>query len=230
MGPLFLGHLFGKPIGLIGLIGLSLSLTPPMPAAALLSLRGGPRADARRYDRWGQALEVTFGEVMPGGEPPLRRARAAACHKPIPPCSALQPEAMRLKADCAEPLEQRCCAHQPRRRPTWTTRHPARFKKHADCRPLLQQFLPIRGRVVQPGNRAAFPHAAQLVRLTDRHSSRTATGALRRTIRPTPGMHGPRCQRQQLLSTAIGMFLARAPKVFLRGFSVCTGCELKSIQ
>ena len=130
--------------------------------------------------------------------PQLRKACAAACHKAIPPCSALQPEAMRLKADCAEPLAQRCCAHQPRRRPTWTTRHPARFKKHADCRPLLQQFLPIRGRVVQPGNRAAFPHAAQLVRLTDRHSSRTAVGALRKTIRPTPGMHGPRCQCQQL--------------------------------
>ena len=54
MGPLFLGHLVGRPIG------LSLSLTPPKPAAALLSLRGGPRADARRYDRWGQALEVTL--------------------------------------------------------------------------------------------------------------------------------------------------------------------------
>ena len=54
MGPLFLGHLFGKPLG------LGLSFTPPMPAAALLSLRGGPRADARRYDRWGQALEVTL--------------------------------------------------------------------------------------------------------------------------------------------------------------------------
>ena len=42
MGPLFprLGN--GQPIG------LSLSLTPPIAAAALLSLRGGPRADARR--------------------------------------------------------------------------------------------------------------------------------------------------------------------------------------
>jgi hypothetical protein len=27
-----------------------------------------------RYDRWGQALEVTFGEVMPGREPPLLNA------------------------------------------------------------------------------------------------------------------------------------------------------------
>ena len=25
----------------------------------------------RRYDRWSQSLEVTFGEVMTGGEPPL---------------------------------------------------------------------------------------------------------------------------------------------------------------
>ena len=24
-----------------------------------------------RYDRWSQSLEVTFGEVMTGGEPPL---------------------------------------------------------------------------------------------------------------------------------------------------------------
>ena len=54
MGPLFLGHLVGRPIG------LSLSLTPSIAAAAHLSLRGGPRADARRYDRWGQALEVTL--------------------------------------------------------------------------------------------------------------------------------------------------------------------------
>jgi hypothetical protein len=102
---------------------------------------------------------------------------------------------MRLKADCAQPLAQQCCVHQPRRRPTWTTRHPARFQKHADYRPLLQQSLSIRERVVQPGKRAAFPSAAHLVRLTDRHSSRTAAGALRRTIRPTPVMHGPRCQR-----------------------------------
>ncbi|WP_254997442.1 DUF1651 domain-containing protein [Cyanobium sp. Maggiore-St4-Cus] len=29
----------------------------------------------RRYDRWSQSLEVTFGEVMPGGEPPLLKHR-----------------------------------------------------------------------------------------------------------------------------------------------------------
>jgi hypothetical protein len=29
----------------------------------------------RRYDRWSQSLEVTFGEVMPGGEPPLLKKR-----------------------------------------------------------------------------------------------------------------------------------------------------------
>ena len=28
-----------------------------------------------RYDRWSQSLEVTFGEVMAGGEPPLLRKR-----------------------------------------------------------------------------------------------------------------------------------------------------------
>ena len=90
------------------------------------------------------------------------------------------------------------------------TRHPARFKKHADCRPLLQQSSPIRGRVVSSDT--------ELGRLNYRHSIRTALGALWRTNCPTPGMLGPRRQRQQLLSTAIGMFLASAPEVFLRGF------------
>jgi hypothetical protein len=28
-----------------------------------------------RYNRWSQSLEVTFGEVMPGGEPPLLKKR-----------------------------------------------------------------------------------------------------------------------------------------------------------
>ena len=28
-----------------------------------------------RYDRWSQKLEVTFGEVMPSGEPPLLKHR-----------------------------------------------------------------------------------------------------------------------------------------------------------
>ena len=28
-----------------------------------------------RYDRWSQSLEVTFGEVMPSGEPPLLKHR-----------------------------------------------------------------------------------------------------------------------------------------------------------
>jgi hypothetical protein len=28
-----------------------------------------------RYDRWSQSLEVTFGEVMAGGEPPLLQKR-----------------------------------------------------------------------------------------------------------------------------------------------------------
>ena len=29
----------------------------------------------RRYDRWSQSLEVTFGELMPGGEQPLLKHR-----------------------------------------------------------------------------------------------------------------------------------------------------------
>ncbi len=32
----------------------------------------------RRYDRWSQSLEVTFGEVMAGGEPPLLLAKPSA--------------------------------------------------------------------------------------------------------------------------------------------------------
>ena len=28
-----------------------------------------------RYDRWSQALKVTFGELMPSGEPPLLKHR-----------------------------------------------------------------------------------------------------------------------------------------------------------
>jgi hypothetical protein len=28
-----------------------------------------------RYERWAQSLEVTLGEVMPGGEPPLLKRR-----------------------------------------------------------------------------------------------------------------------------------------------------------
>jgi hypothetical protein len=28
-----------------------------------------------RYDRWSQSLELTFGEVMPAGEPPLLKSR-----------------------------------------------------------------------------------------------------------------------------------------------------------
>jgi hypothetical protein len=31
-----------------------------------------------RYDRWSQSLDVTFGEVMPGGEPPLLWAQPSA--------------------------------------------------------------------------------------------------------------------------------------------------------
>ena len=82
--------------------------------------------------------------------------------------------------------------------------------------PLLQQSLPIRERVVQLGKRAAFPSAAHLVHLTDRHSSRTATGALRRSIRPTPGMHGPKSQ---------------LPRGIPQGFCfVNTDCGLKRTQ
>ena len=71
-----------------------------------------------------------------------------------------------------------CCLHSPREEPKWLIPHHSRSRSTADCRPLLQQSLPNRGRVVQPGKRAAFPSAAHLVRLTDRHSICTAAGAL----------------------------------------------------
>jgi hypothetical protein len=143
---------------------------------------------------------------------------------------------MRLKADCAEPLVQRCCAYQPRRRPAWTTRHPARFKKHADRRPLLQQSLSKCGRVVQPGNRAAFPSAAHLVRLTDRHSIRTAAGALRRPYAPhlecmAPGanvssfaspFHTPACEDTTTPGANLGGFVLSAQQSLLSDKAHCS--------
>jgi hypothetical protein len=53
------------------------------PGRPPLSPREGWISDGRqvlhfkplRYDRWSQALEVTFGEVMAGGEPPLLKKR-----------------------------------------------------------------------------------------------------------------------------------------------------------
>jgi hypothetical protein len=71
-----------------------------------------------------------------------------------------------------------CCLHSPREEPKWLTPHPSRSRSTADCRPLLQQSLPNRGRVVQPGKRAAPTAGSHLVRLTDRHSICTAAGAL----------------------------------------------------
>jgi hypothetical protein len=71
-----------------------------------------------------------------------------------------------------------CCIHSPREEPKWLIPQHSRSRSTADCRPLLQQSLPNRGRVVQPGKRAAFPSAAHLGRLTDRHSICTAAGAL----------------------------------------------------
>ena len=41
---------------------------------------------------------------------------------------------------------------EPGRRHQWLTPHPSRSRSNADCRPLLQQSLPNRGQVVQPGN------------------------------------------------------------------------------
>jgi hypothetical protein len=123
--------------------------------------------------------------------------------------------AMRVKADCAGVPLARGCAHEPRRRPRWTTRHRVSCQKHADNRPLLQQSSPNRGRVVQPGKRAAFAAASHLVRLTARHSIRTATGALRRSRCPTPGMFGPRRHHQSLRSF---MSVSRPPGIHLGGF------------
>jgi|LauGreDrversion4_2_1035121.scaffolds.fasta_scaffold527142_1 hypothetical protein len=43
----------------------------------------------------------------------------------------------------------------PGRRHRWLIPHPSSNRSNADCRPLLQQSSPNRGRVVQPGIRAA---------------------------------------------------------------------------
>ena len=69
----------GPPEGLGAGSGLSGPCTSVTGSDAALSPQEGWLSDGRqvlhfrprRYDRWSQSLEVTFGEVMAGGEPPL---------------------------------------------------------------------------------------------------------------------------------------------------------------
>jgi hypothetical protein len=60
-------------------------------------------------------------------------------------CCRSQGEAIGVIADCVATPDGRFCIHELRRRPRWTTRHPASNRKQADCRPLLQQSPPNRG-------------------------------------------------------------------------------------
>lgn len=50
---------------------------PPAPCCEIrfLVLHTHPDGKPLRYDRWSQALEVTLGEIMPAGEPPLLKYR-----------------------------------------------------------------------------------------------------------------------------------------------------------
>ena len=75
------------------------------------------------------------------GAPGLLRARTPK----LPSCYQWQGEAIGVIADCVATPDGRFCIHELRRRPRWTTRHPASNRKQADCRPLLQQSPPNRG-------------------------------------------------------------------------------------
>jgi hypothetical protein len=87
------------------------------PGRPPLSPREGWISDGRqvlhfkplRYDRGSQSLEVTFGEVMPGGEPPLLK-----CRKEI-----TREEAIRLWAEKRKAGWQMCP-------PQWTRPTPLR--------------------------------------------------------------------------------------------------------
>ncbi|MCT0215441.1 DUF1651 domain-containing protein [Synechococcus sp. CS-1330] len=63
----------------------------------------------RRYDRWSQSLEVTFGEVMPSGEQPLLKRRR----------ELMRNEAIKLWAKKRRSGWQVCA-------PQWTTPQPPR--------------------------------------------------------------------------------------------------------
>ena len=120
-----------------------------------------------------------------------------------------------------------CCIHSPREEPKWLIPHHSRSRRTADCRPLLQQSLPNRGRVVQPGKRAAFPSAAHLVRLTDRHSICTAAGAL--SGEPTAHTWNVRPQAPTpaaSFSLLLECSLIHHPRALLGGLFFDTGCLL----
>ncbi len=159
-------------------------------------LRSGIHHDRCSYKPYRDAAQTTHAA-------PARRPRQCV-KRPIAPALIRWP----------------CCLHSPREEPKWLITHPSRSRSTADCRPLLQQSSPSRGRVVQPGKRAAPTAGSHLVRLTDRHSICTAAGALLENQRPTPGTFGPRRHRQQLLITAIGMFTNPSPSGAARGFLV----------
>ena len=96
-----------------------------------------------------------------------------------PPAPA---KAMRLKADWFRRPPGRICIHKPRRRPRWTTRHPASNPKPADFGHLLQD---------------SPPHQGRAVRYSRRHSNCTDQGALGVHC-PTPGSLSPRSPGQPL--------------------------------
>ena len=99
----------------------------------------------------------------------------------------------------------RFCIHELRRRPLWTTRHPASNRKQADCRPLLQQSPTNRGR--PSGVTRGSSSLSSLPSSSTWASCRSAFHSHRfRCPRepklPHPGSLGPRRQGQQLHCSA----------------------------
>ena len=118
-----------------------------------------------------------------------------------------------------------CCLHSPREEPQWLIPHPSRSRSTADCRPLLQQSSPNRGRVVQPGKRAAPTAGSHLVRLTDRHSICTAAGAL--SGEPTAHTWNVRPQAPTpaaSFSLLLECSLIHHPRALLGGFWLSEAC------
>jgi hypothetical protein len=99
----------------------------------------------------------------------------------------------------------RFCIHELRRRPRWTTRHPASNRKQADCRPLLQHSPPNRG-----GSSGVTRGSSSLSSLSSSSTWASCRSALhshrfrcpREPKPPHPGSLGPRRQGQQLHCSA----------------------------
>lgn len=134
-------------------------------------------------------------------------------------CCRSQGEAIGVIADCVATPDGRFCIHELRRRPRWTTRHPASNRKQADCRPLLQQSPPNRG-----GPSGVTRGSSSLSSLPSSSTWASRRSALhshrfrcpKEAKLPHPGSLGPRRQGQQLHSSKkTGNFYAKQRDGFL---------------